>query len=375
MMPVYAIDARAISPHFPGIGRYLRSLIQAMSGSLIADETLVVIQNDELPIPKPSPRSGRLISCLASASSFSLSQQWQIPKLLKGSGAQVFHSPYYLMPYRPGIPTVLTVYDLIPFKYPQTVSARARLLFRTASRLALSRASQIIAISENTRQDYLRAFQLPPTKITTIPLAADPSFCPQPTGEIDRVRDKYSLGSYLLYLGINKPHKNLLRLVEAWKMFVDSGGTAGRRLVIAGPWDRRYPESMQLAERLGIRETLLFTGPIPPADLPGLYAGAGLFVYPSLYEGFGLPVLEAMASCAPVICAQSPGLVEVAGDAARMFDPLQPEDIAGAIVQLLKDEELRRDLVEKGLTRAASFSWQRTAEETINIYRRMAKTG
>jgi len=178
----------------------------------------------------------------------------------------------------------------------------------------------------------------------------------------------------VLYLGSNKPHKNLERLVEAWALLQPRGSApaAGQPvpLVIAGAWDDRFPEARRRAEALSLGAQIRWLGPAPEADLPALYSGALLFVFPSLHEGFGLPVLEAMACGAPVVCSNSSSLPEVAGDAALTVDPLDTEKLASAIGQALEEERLRQELRAKGLRQAGSYSWPRTARLTIETYRR-----
>jgi alpha-1,3-rhamnosyl/mannosyltransferase len=375
------IDGRCIQDHFPGIGRYTFNLARAMLPLFGEDEQLVLLRD-------PTQPSSQDLTILAGErvqvvdvplSPFSLRQQWVVPRLLRRLGADIYHSPYYLMPYRPGVPVVVTVYDLIPLLFPRLASARARLLFRWTMALALRMASHVIVISEATRRDLLLFFRLSPKKVTTIPLAAAPNFRPSSPAEVEQVRHKYALPQdYVLYLGINKPHKNLVRLIDAFSLMTQHT-TCNRHhasrftFVIAGAWDSRYPEPRQRVATLGLEGTIRFLGPVPEADLPALYAGAALFVFPSLYEGFGLPVLEAMACGAPVACSNTSSLPEVGGDKVLYFDPADVEAIAETLRQALADADLRTELRERGLVRAAQFSWERTARETLNLYREVLK--
>jgi alpha-1,3-rhamnosyl/mannosyltransferase len=357
------LDARTATDHFPGIGRYVISLARALAQE--APELPPTLLYD------PSAPSTRLAlpdlpRIVCPASPFSLRQQWAVPRALQRVRATLYHSPYYLMPYRPCVSTVLTVYDLIPLLFPQHSTARARLLFRWATMLALRTAHHVIAISEAACSDLLRYFTIPAHKVTVVPLAAEATFRPQPPEAIAAIRARYGLPEhYALYLGSNKPHKNLPRLVEAWSRLTPH--VSRFTLLIAGAWDPRYPEPRQRAEALGL-DSIIWLGPIPEADLPALYSGATLFVFPSLYEGFGLPVLEAMACGVPVVCSNTSSLPEVAGEAAQLVDPLDVEAWAEAIRRLWEDENLRRELREKGLAQAARFSWGRTALETLGVY-------
>ncbi|MFZ6027464.1 MAG: glycosyltransferase family 4 protein [Chloroflexota bacterium] len=353
-------DVRPATPHFPGIGRYVRNLGESLPALLADGEQLILLHNTT---QTESWLHGKRQKIASTASPFSLAQQWQIPPLLQRERAEIYHSPYYLMPYRPHAPTVLTVYDAIPIRYPETVNRRVRMLYRLTSILALRAAQAVIAISEATRADFIQAFGVPAAKIRTIPLAAEPHFRPQPAAEIRRVRQKYALPeTFALYFGINKPHKNLLRLVQAW-MNVQPAGWA---LAIGGAWDAHYPQAKERAAGSG---SIQFLGPIPETDLPGLYAAASLFVFPSLYEGFGLPVLEAMACGTPVACAETSSLPEVGGEAVLYFDPENVEAICEALQKATIDMALRQALSERGLAQAQGFTWQRTAQETLETYR------
>ncbi|MBN1936407.1 MAG: glycosyltransferase family 4 protein, partial [Anaerolineae bacterium] len=369
------LDARTATPHFPGIGRYVTNLARALLPELSPDERLTVLYDaavNPAGSMQPWPVSPQFRVIPLSPSPFGLAQQWVIPRLLKQLGADLYHSAYYLMPYRPGVPTVLTVYDVIPLRFPAQSTLQARLLFRWATRLALRAAQQVVAISETARRDFIRHFRVLPERITAIPLATDPAFCPQGPQVVSAVRARYGLPEqFVLYLGSNKPHKNLVRLIEAWKLATRSSQLATFSLIIAGAWDVRYPEPHRRVEVLGLQDTVRFLGPLPEADLPALYSAATVFAFPSLYEGFGLPVLEAMACGAPVVCSNTSSLPEVAGEAALIFDPYDTNAIAGVLVQLCADADLRADLCARGLARATFFSWQRTAEETLKVYRKV----
>jgi len=367
-MTLFVLDARTATAHFPGIGRYVNNLAQAMAPLLEGEEELLLLCDPNSPSPLDLATTHRRarVTDLA-VSPFSLRQQWVVPRFLHQAGADLYHSPYYLMPYRPGRPTVLTVYDLIPVLFPNHVSLRARFLFRWTTSLALRTAAAVVAISETTRQDLHSVFRLRPEKVTVIPLAAAPHFRMQPAQEIERVLGKYSLSRrYALYLGTNKPHKNLQKLIEAWAAV--QGDDA--QLVLAGPWDPRYPEPTEMVARKGL-ETVRLLGPVAEQDLPGIYAGATVFVFPSLYEGFGLPVLEAMACGTAVICSNVSSLPEVAGGAARMVNPVSVGELAEAIGEVLGDEALRQDLRERGLAQARRFSWEQTSQSTLTRYRQM----
>ena len=380
-MSQYILDARTAVPHFPGIGRYVSNLALALTPLLSASETLTFLDSPTAPalqdmsasspeLERATKRPGTAVS--APVSPFDIRQQWQIPFLLKrlrSGGAALYHSPYYLMPYRTGLPTLLTFYDIIPLKFPNAVPARARLFFRLAAAFALRASDHVVAISDAARSDLLKYFSLPASKVSVTPLAASARYRPQPATEVGRVREKYRLpDQFLLYLGINKPHKNLPALIDAYARIASRHAPP---LVIAGAWDHRYPQARERAARLQLADALRFLGPVNELDLPALYSAATLFVFPSLYEGFGLPVLEAMACGTPVTCSNTPSLKEVAGDSALYFDPLSVIGIKDAIVELIEDGRQRARRAEHGLARASRYSWQATAAATLRCYREM----
>lgn len=366
------LDARTATGHFPGIGRYVVNLARAMAPLLEWDERLILLRNPGQPSPWDLTQlAGERVQVVdIPCSPFSLRQQWAIPRTLRHLRADLYHTPYYLMPYRLGVPTILTVHDVIPLLFPEHVSTRARWLFRWTMALALCSATHIIAISRTTQGDLQTAFRIVSERVTVIPEAPDPVFYPRSAVETESVRRKYNLPEkFVLYVGSNKPHKNLVRLIEAWSRPTDD--ISRPPLAIAGPWDPRYPEPRQRAEDLGLAN-IIWLGPVPEADLPPLYSAASLFVFPSLYEGFGLPVLEAMACGVPVICSDTSSLPEVVGDAALLVDPADGQALAAAIAGLLGNEARREEMKGKGLQQAARFSWERTAVMTLRIYREVA---
>ena len=369
-MKRYVLDARTATNHFPGIGRYVSQLAQAMVSQLKDDEQLIVFYDGTQPSHWQLPLSSNKVQRVETAvSTFSLSQQWQIPRLLRQLRADVYHSPYYLMPYHTQVPTVVTIYDLTPQLFPHYVSNHARLLFGFTTQLAMRQADHIISISEATSYDVKHYYPSVGSTMTTIPLAPDPQFQPQSTSEITRIRQQFELPEkYIFYFGINKPHKNLVKLLRAWQILVGQK-TVVPPLVIAGAWDNRYPDAKLEAKILSLQGHVRFLGPIDALDVPALYAGATFFVFPSLYEGFGLPVIEAMACGTAVACSNTSSLPEVGGDAALYFDPNNVEEMAQQIGRLLTDQSLRENLAQRGLAQARRFSWQKTAAQTLSLYR------
>jgi glycosyltransferase involved in cell wall biosynthesis len=283
----------------------------------------------------------------------------------------VFHATeHLLMPLR-GIPTVLTVHDLIYRLFPQHHKRLNYWYLTTAMPLYVRRAGHIITVSEATKRDLMRLYGTPANKISVVYEAAAPHFTLQPPQKVAEVRARYSLPDrYLLTVGTIEPRKNLARLVGALAAL--RRDDPDLRLVVVGSRGWLVEGFFEAIEQHGQQEAVILPGYVPDADLPAVYAGAAVSVLASLYEGFGLPVLEAMACGSPVACSATSSVGEIAGDAALTFDPESTDDITAALRRLLSDADLRADLVERGLARAAQFSWERAAQQTWDVYEQIA---
>ncbi len=365
----YCLDLRTANDHFPGIGRYAVGLFEALAPLLEAGEELLVLRDPTRPTLFTLPdETWPGVSWLdITVSPFSPAQQWVLPRLLRRRGVALYHSLYLLMPLWPGMPAVLTVYDLIPLKFPGQSTLKARLLFRFALWAALGAARAVTTTSEASLRD-LAVFRPGVEAKTRVVIAGvSPTFTPPEPGVVEDVLSRLGIARpYVLYLGSNKPHKNLGRLLEAW----DTVDPHGRSLVLAGVTPEAAPPGVASASdaQPGAVRVL---GRVDEGDLPALYAGADLFVFPSLYEGFGLPVLEALACGAAVACSRSSSLPEVAGEAAAYFDPTDVGDMARAIQTLLADDTRREALRSQAQERAARFTWAAAARETLALYREL----
>lgn len=370
------LDARYICDHFPGIGRYVANLAQALA-ALDHGHRLTLLYNPALPNTRHTLDALRHLPHVdlitTTARPFTLAEQIQIPCLARALRLDLLHSPYYLKPYF-GLPcpTVVTIHDLIGWKFPNTLTPHARRLFRLTMGLAVRTTTRIITVSHNARDDIVYHYRIPHAQIVVIPEAADPRFRPQSASTIMAVRQAYGLTSpYVLYVGANKPHKNLERLVLAWERVCAAAATRSLSppcLVIAGHYDPRYPAAQRMVTERALTDSVIFLPNVAEADLPALYSGAELFVFPSYYEGFGLPPLEAMACGTPVICAYASSLPEVVGNAALTVNPFNVVELAEAIEHLLHNPALRAYLRQQGLHQAQRFSWRQTAQQTFDVY-------
>jgi glycosyltransferase involved in cell wall biosynthesis len=288
--------------------------------------------------------------------------------------ATLFHATEHLLLPLRSVPTVLTVHDLIFRHLPEHHKALNRAYLNLALPLYCRRATHVIAISECTCRDLMAAYDLPPEKVTVIHEAADPRFRPQAPGRVTAVRERYGLPErYILFVGTIEPRKNLTRLLYAFEALYADGLCDA--LVIVGKRGWLYGDFFAQLERSPVRDAVLFPGYVPDELLPAVYAGARMLAFPSLYEGFGLPALEAMACGTPVACSGTSALPEVVGDAALTFDPTSQDAIVEALRRLLRDAHLRGELVQRGLERAAQFSWDRVAAETQAVYEAVIDAG
>jgi glycosyltransferase involved in cell wall biosynthesis len=296
---------------------------------------------------------------------------WAMPRTCRRVGAQVLHVSYTAPPVCT-CPTVVTVHDIAYEFFPQFFSPRDRWLLSTTVPLSCRLAARVIAVSEWTKRDLVRRYAIPEEKIRVVYEAAADRFSPDvPAEDVMRVRRQYAQGRrYVLAVGNIQPRKNLGRLVEAFAALA-AQGTAGEDvlLVIVGQSQWRGSEVFQQVEMQGLTERVRFPGYVPDEDLPALYCGAEVFVYPSVYEGFGLPPLEGMACGTPVVCSNTSALPEVVGEAAALFDPYDVDALAQVLRDLLSNEARRQNLVAAGLARAAQFSWERAGQETVEVYR------
>ena len=280
----------------------------------------------------------------------------------------LFHATEHLLPYLPTMPTVLTVHDLIFERYPQHHTWRNMLYLRAAMPRYVAAATAIIAVSQQTKADLVELYGAPAEKIHVVYEGIDAAFAPAPAAEMVRVRVRYSPERpYLLMVGTLEPRKNHAAALHALARLKAQGFP--HRLLVVGGQGWRFAPIQQLVADLGLADDVTFTGYTPLADLPPLYTGADCVLLPSLYEGFGFPVLEAMACAAPVVCSNASSLPEVAGGAALLVSPTDAQALADAVALVLAQPALAAELRRRGLQQAARFRWDTCAAETVEVYR------
>lgn len=294
-----------------------------------------------------------------------------IASVLKAESVDVYHVPQNGL----GVPKdvkaklVVTIHDLIPYVLPQTCTLRYLQRFFTYVPRALEMAAQVITVSAQSRSDLIKILGVPEEKIVVIHEAPEPFYMPEDKAKAAEIVSKrYGVTSpYILYIGGFSLRKNLMGLLYAYSQIRDRLSMP-RKLVIAGKPTGTYDRLKSLTTEFGLEEDVQFPGFIPVEDLVYLYSAADLFVYPSFYEGFGLPPLEAMACRVPVVTTTVSSMPEVVGDAAYLVDPYDPAAIAKAMLEVLEDSDLANRLAAKGFERAKSFSWRKTARHTLMVY-------
>jgi len=288
-----------------------------------------------------------------------------LPGLLREREADIYFSPDYFLPLRRlPCPAIVNVHDLAFITYPRTKNRRYGIYLRLMVPLSARRANAVIGVSDYTKEEIVRLLGVPREKVRRIYNGTDVDFGKE--GLEEEIAADFS--PYILYLGALEPRKNLVRLVEAFSM-LKSESNLPHRLVLAGP--RKFGDGgiRSAIKRLGLVRDVIVTGYVEGKKLMGLYRGASIFVLPSIYEGFGLPLLEAMACGVPVAASNATALPEVAGDAALYFNPMDVGEMASAMGRLIEDRDLRADLARKGYERLQLFSWERCARETMDLFR------
>ncbi len=292
---------------------------------------------------------------------------------LRQNPPSVLFVPAHVLPVYCPVPAIVTVHDLGYLHYPETHPAFDRRYLHWTTHRHCRVAQHILADSQATKQDLIEHYHANPNRISVVHLGRDETLTPvkDPT-RIAAVKQKYGVGGdYLLYLGTLHPRKNLTRLIEAFHAVCTSTENKTLKLVIAGKKGWLFDEIFSRVEQLQLTERVIFPGYVDDTDKATLLSGATAYVFPSLYEGFGLPVLEAMACGTPVLTSNSSSLPEVAGEAAMLVNPHRVEEIAAGLHQLIADAPLRRTLAAQGYLHIENFSWQKAAEQVLNILKNM----
>ena len=371
-----SLDAIPLAAPRTGVGHYTFELARHLALLAPADEFELV---SPFPFAPPPPGAGRggqedLPANLrfVQAKAGPLRRRWfaaGLPLYLRRSGSELFHGTNYEVPLWGGRPAVLTIHDLSLFLHAETHERRLVRRGRLRLPLMAQRASLVITPSESVRREVSEHLRVEPSKVVSIPEAPREVFRPLPPEETIEVRRRLEIeDEFVLFVGTIEPRKNLLTLLKAFEEILRSTASSPQ-LVIAGKKGWLTGELFSYVEKSGLENRLRFTGYLTDEDLRALYSSCRVFVYPSLYEGFGLPPLEAMACGAPVIASRIPSIVEAVGpDAARLVAPTDVHALARCVVETLNDEDGRRHLSLTGRRRASAFTWEKTARATRAVY-------
>lgn len=362
-------DAHALTPHRSGIGEYSWHLLCALVRDFRDEVDLHLYVPSGIHSAASEDDIARLTADVRDGDFFRASHQWHLPTLLRRGAYDLLHTPDFLVPLRCPVPLVCTIHDLIPLVHPEFIprSLKVRLLpvFRAWARHATRRSAAVITDSAHSRGDILRLLGAEETRVTVVPLAPtlEVTGAPLAPAHAAVLRE----GRYLLYVGRHDPYKGLSHLFRAFAAARREGALDGVQLAVAGKRDPRYGHE-DLATSLGIASDVVFLDYVDTSELSALYAFALAYVHPSLYEGFGLPPLDAMRHGVPVCCSDRSSLPEVVGDAALLFDPENSEVFSSVLKEIAENAILRRVLIQKGSEQVRRFSWNQTARRTVQAY-------
>jgi glycosyltransferase involved in cell wall biosynthesis len=348
-----------------GISGYIAGLLGALPGAAPELDYLAWVSHrwDALPFmpQRVAPVTGdRIVKRVAW-------EQTGLPLQARRAGVALLHGMAFSVPLLSPCPSVVTLFDMSFALFPAYHPRGRRTYLSLMTRLSTRQAEKVIAISESTRHDICRVLRVPEEKVVVIPLGVGDRYRPLSEAEREAFRARKGIGPYIFFQGTIEPRKNLLRLVRAYAR-LRQDGKLPHRLVLGGPPGWGSQALGAEIERLGLADDVTLLGYVPQEEAPQWYAAAELFVYPSLYEGFGLPPLEAMACGTPVIVAASSSLPEVVGDAGLLVSPLNVDAMANAMGEVLGDAERRRSMSERGLERARSYTWTEAARATAALY-------
>lgn len=363
-----AIDAHAVGTQLAGNETYIANLIEALAEIDRANRYTLYVTRREA-VERFHNRWPNFTTRRTMPHTPLVRIPITLSAELRRRPVDLLHVQYTSPPFAP-CAVVPTIHDLAFEHLPETFKRRSWMQLRLTVRRSARRAAHIITVSEFSRRDIVETYHIEPERITVTPEAAPEHFAPAEPAEIERVRARYKIeGDYILAVGSIQPRKNLSRLLAAYSDLLRARTQVKLpQLVLVGKRAWLYAETLREVDQRGLKSAVVFTGYVPERDLPPLYSGALCFVYPSYFEGFGLPPLEAMKCGTPVITGNRTSLPEVVGPAGLMVDPFDSGAIAEAIARLIDDRGLRQSLRERGLERARRFNWHETARLTLKAY-------
>lgn len=364
-----ALDGRKLTDY--GIGTYLYHLIRGLAESPEVKLTILGRPEHE---ERVAALAGKAHFIPVTARGYTFREHLLLPKVLWREKIDLVHIPHYVVPIFMPRPMVVTVHDVIQIFYPPRERSHLALFYvRAMMRSALRRARAVIVVSRTTRRDLVQLFGIARSRLSVVANGVDPDLAERPDAEvIDDVKARYHLKSPLvLVVGNDKPHKNLDLMLRAFHLACRRHGLPGQLVFVGG--EGVADRFAGRAQRLGLEDRVRFLGRVPSADLLTLYHVAAVQLHVALYEGFGLPVLEAMRAGLPVITSNLGAMAEIGEGAARLVNPLDVDEVAAALEQVLVDDPMRRRMIDAGRKRADSLTWEKTVEGTMAVYRKALK--
>lgn len=351
-----------------GISRYIRQLLEALARCKGMDDIHIFASHDDFPaeyVVHPSKWNTENPKVRIAW------EQMVLPSAIKRLKLDLLHSPMHVLPAVCPCKSVVSILDLTFRRFPETFPKFQQKYLDFGTRRAVKKADAVITISESTKRDVVELLGVAEDKVFVTHLGVDASYHPVADEQREYAASKYGVNEKtVMYLGTLEPRKNIPTLIRAFSAARKELGP-DIRLVLSGGKGWFYEQIFQLIKELKIEDDVHFTGYVPDEDLPALYSSAAVFAYPSIYEGFGLPPLEAMACGAPVITSNTSSLPEVVGDAGITVDPYDVKELSSSIIRVLSDSDLRNSMREKGLKQAARFNWENTAKQTLEVYQKV----
>ncbi len=369
-----AMDIRTINKPKSGVGYYVSNLLEEIIRADNLNQYCLISNDGKLELKLSN---FNYYKTWISNENHIVGDLWEnllLPVFLRQKNIDVFHGPAFMIPMLTGnFRTVATIYDIVAYIHPETVPRKYALYMKVLIKMAAKRADKVITTSLSTKNDLVKRLNVPEKNIQVIYGAATKMFAPLDSEE-QRTEIKRKFGirdKYMFFVGNLEPRKNLVRLMEAFHHASQKLGE-DYQLVICGKNGWLYKDIFKTYERLKGNQDIILTNYVGTQDLLSLYQAANMFVFPTLYEGFGLPPLEAMACGVPVITSNLSSLPEVVGEAAITINPFDVGEISDAMVRLASSETLRKSLIEDGLRQAKRFTWEKAAQETIEVYHSLA---
>jgi len=371
-----AIDARMGHTRV-GIGVYVRGLLNGLAKIDKINNYYIIINKNKKENFVPIQDNFHKIYTRVTYSDYLRRDFWEqayLPLKLPKAKIDIYHGPNFTLPLFSRAKKIVTIYDMTLFITPEAYKRLSRFRVQWLLKLSAKKANKIIAGSENTKRDIIEILKLPNEKIKVIYIGIDDIYRPiADKYKLGNIKNKYKIDSkFILHVGSLQARKNIPRLIEAYSK-LPMELLAKYQLVIAGKRSWKVEEILAKVKQLGLNDKVVFTGFVDDNDLPLLMNAANLLVFPSLYEGFGIPPLEAMACETPVVASNTSSIPEVVGDAALLFDPYNIKEMTKAINRALTDVKLRNKLRKRGFERIKQFSWEKAARETLQVYKEVYK--